>query len=435
MKATQLVELTEAVIKSKTNASLSRVQKIVLQECCQEQSQTYEQIALAVNYSPNYLKKKVIPSLWKTLSEVFSEKVTKANCRSILEKNVTILENLQSPEIPPDRPEGPLPLNSPFYIHRFDLEGWVCKELSMPGALLCLRGTSKIGKTSLLLRSLDSLEKRYKIICLSLNEISELGLSSTETFLRWLCANITQHFESKICLQEFWQDEIGALTNCSLYFKKYLLSCSQSPVIVALDKFERLFTHPTVMNDFLCLLQLWYEKAKSSLIWQKLRFILIYSTEEHLLLTTHKPLIKIVQILDIPSLNILQIQELANAYQLALTIPESEHLLCLTGGHSNIVQSFFYDAVRYPDAKKKSLSNFGVNLEFVNNHLQEKLYWLERDPNLITAYQKLINSNQSVVLTQEIAFKLQSLGLIYKYKNVVRITCELYREYFRARLT
>jgi len=330
MNISQLVELAEVAVSQKRGLALNHLQKVILQECCQHETKTYEQIASDHSYSPSYLKKKAIPLLWKTLSDTFEEKVTKANCRSVLEKNVTDLDNFSAPEVALERPDGPVPLGSPFYIPRVRWERLGCEELLEPGGLLCLQGASKVGKTSLLVRLLDRLETHgYRTVRLSLNRASTTVLSSVETFARWLCANITQQVDAEFRLQKFWHEEVGDLTNCSLYLQQYLLDRSPIPIVLAIDEFDRLFDRPTIADDFICLLRSWYEEAKDCRAWQKLRIVLVYSTESHLLLKTGKSPVNIGLTLDVPPLDTAQVRALAARHRFYLSASDVDRLQSL----------------------------------------------------------------------------------------------------------
>ncbi|MBP0020427.1 MAG: AAA-like domain-containing protein [Cyanobacteria bacterium SBLK] len=435
MNVTKLIEFAEVAVAYKMGFSLSHLQKVILQECCQNPTKTYEQIASELNYSPNYLKKKVIPLLWRILSETFGEKVTKANCYSVLEKNALVWESSPPTEMKLERADGPVPLGSPFYVRRPHLEQLGYEELLESGALLCLQGMSKVGKTSLLVRLLNDVEKEsYRTIRLSLNVASTQILSSVEKFVRWFCANITQQFENEIYLQEFWRDDVGALTNCSLYLKQYLLSRSPVPIVLALDEFDRLFAHPTIANDFLRLLRSWYEEGKDNPLWQKLRIVLVYSTEVHLLLKTSKTPIDIGSSLVVPPFNALQVRQLAGYHRLYLTSSEVDRLQSQLGGFPDLVRKVFYHAVRDDLDWSDLISNLASDRSIVSDRLHEKLHWLRTHPDLLAAYRQVLNSDRPLVLESQIAFQLQSLGLVNQQEDGIITSCELYRQYFRERL-
>ena len=435
MNATQLIDLIEVAVARKTGACLNHLQKVILQECCCNKPKTYEQIALELSYSPGYLKKKVIPSLWKMLSEVFGEKVTKANCRSVLEKNIVAWENPKPNKAILERPDGPVPLGSPFYVRRDRLERRGCEELLEPGALLCLQGPSKVGKTSLLVRLLDNVEKNgCRAVRLSLNRASTSVLSSTNKLARWLCANIARQLNVEARPNKFWHDEAGDLTNCSLYLKEQFLSRSSVPIVVALDEFDRLFAHPTIARDFLSLLRSLYEEAKDCSLWQKLRIVLVCSTEAYVWLDTYKSPIDMGLTLEVPPLNALQVRELAGFHPLHLTASELDRLHALLGGFPDLIRQVFYHMASGDLDRPELLSSLATDTGILSDRLHEKLHWLKTYPDLLAAYRQIVSSETPQTLEPQIAFQLQSLGLVRRHENGVTISCELYRQYFQERL-
>ncbi|WP_375495278.1 formylglycine-generating enzyme family protein [uncultured Nostoc sp.] len=91
-----LVEMVDEIIFTKTEKRLNDVEQLVIQGVLA--NQTYEQIAASadksVEYLPvttrtnlwKYLRNNVAPNLWKLLSTVFGEKVTKRNVKKVIEE-------------------------------------------------------------------------------------------------------------------------------------------------------------------------------------------------------------------------------------------------------------------------------------------------------------------------------------------------------------
>ncbi|MDX2272162.1 MAG: NB-ARC domain-containing protein [Cyanobacteriota bacterium] len=84
MEFQPLLEGTDEIVFHKVGRRLTPVEVATLRGSYNRQ--TYDQIAQESNYSPNYLKFDVAPKLWKLLSEVFGESVTKTNLQAVLER-------------------------------------------------------------------------------------------------------------------------------------------------------------------------------------------------------------------------------------------------------------------------------------------------------------------------------------------------------------
>jgi len=80
----EVIKVINATVLEKTNAPLSDPEKTVLRGSWQ--GETYEQIAHNSDYSLNYLKRDVGPNLWKRLSSVLEQEVSKANITTAIEQ-------------------------------------------------------------------------------------------------------------------------------------------------------------------------------------------------------------------------------------------------------------------------------------------------------------------------------------------------------------
>ena len=137
---------------------------------------TYNLVAEEAGYSPGYFTNVVAPELFRRLSEIIGQRVTKKNCRLLLEPYVAAWkipeETLPSPEpvslsvtpLPdcsPCFPNGAVALGSPFYIKRSAIEEQVYAEISKPGALVRIKAPQEMGKTSLLWGEVSSRTETY----------------------------------------------------------------------------------------------------------------------------------------------------------------------------------------------------------------------------------------------------------------------------------
>ena len=84
-----MIEFTDALVFAETGKHLSAAQRSLLQASWSRERQNYDQIADSFGYSAHYLRKHVGPQLWQLLSQIFDEKVTKLNCRMVIERQMT----------------------------------------------------------------------------------------------------------------------------------------------------------------------------------------------------------------------------------------------------------------------------------------------------------------------------------------------------------
>lgn len=187
------------------------------------QYQTYAQIAIEAGYSPGYFTTVVAPELYQRLAKIIGQRVTKKNCRRLLESYVcqetispvkaakqTTTEPKIDWSILPCYPSGSVPLNSPFYLKR-SCESRIDREIEKPGALIRIKAPREMGKTSLLLRNLDYAKQLgYQTVSLNLEQVENSILNNLNLFLRWLCANISRLLPRQPKLEEYWDEDLGS---------------------------------------------------------------------------------------------------------------------------------------------------------------------------------------------------------------------------------
>nr|WP_038088745.1 AAA-like domain-containing protein [Tolypothrix bouteillei] len=107
--------------------------------------------------------------------------------------------------------------------------------------------------------------------------------ASSDRFLRWFCTNVTQQLGLESRLNDYWEEDMGALINSTIYFQGYLLKELSHPMVLALDDIDQLFEYPEVSSDFFVLLRSWYEETKDISVWQKLRIGIAHAILEEFL--------------------------------------------------------------------------------------------------------------------------------------------------------
>ncbi|WDD36455.1 AAA-like domain-containing protein (plasmid) [Nostoc sp. UHCC 0926] len=433
----QIIECTETLINDKTGKSLSFIQKAVLSASLLDTKKSYGQIATENNYSENYIRQLVAPKLWQLLSITLGEKVNRTNCRAVLEQRLynssllTISQPTQMRQkINLEPPDGQVPLSSTLYIER-GLEQVCYQAILQPRAFIHIKAPRKMGKTSLMTRILAyGSSHGYHTVRLSLHRAETEVFSSLEKFLRWFCANVTHQLGIKSKLEEYWDEDMGDLMNCTIYFQGYVLQEINTPLILALDEVNKLFEYPQLTRDFLGLLRSWYEETRDISVWQKLRVLIVKSTDIYINLEINKSPFNIGLAIDLPAFTRLQLEDLAQRHRLQLTAFQFEQLIALTGGFPYLVRLAFYHSLQHQIPMDTLLQNATTNTGIFSEYLHNQLHSILQNPDLVDGFQQVISSTVPINLEQEVAFKLKSLGLIYLENQTATVSCGLYREYF-----
>jgi hypothetical protein len=253
--------------------------------------------------------------------------------------------------------------------------------------------------------------------------------ASSDRFLRWFCTNVTKQLGLESRLNDYWDEDMGALINSTIYFQGYILKEIFNPIVLALDGIDQLFQYPELAGDFFVLLRSWYEETKDTSVWQKLRVVMAHSVEVYIPLPTNRSPFNVGLAIELPTFNQEQVQDLAQRHELQLTKPELEQLMKLTGGFPYLIRLALYQSSRLNIPLKTLLQDATTDRGIYQQHLQYQRWIFQQHPELFDAFGQVLTA--PIQLNREVGFKLKSLGLVHLVENQAIVSCELYREYCR----
>ncbi|MCL2937979.1 MAG: AAA-like domain-containing protein [Trichodesmium sp. MAG_R02] len=410
------------------------------------QKQTYHQMAEKEGYSPSYVANVVAPELYRRVSEVTERRVTKKNCRAILESYFTGQSRLTPnpsgkpfPKVPvpslPGYPSGAVSLESAFYLKQPFLEQQIIKEITKPGGLVRIKAPQEMGKTSLLLRILNDCQKNfgYRIVSLDLLKVDQSIFENIHQFLRWLCVNCARKLGLQPNLDHYWDEDLGSKMSWTIYFEEYLLEEIDGPLVLALDELNQVFEHPKIAEDFLPLLRSCYEEAKKNPIWQDFRLIVVHSTEIYIPLQLEQSPFNIGLPIELEFFSQKQVEQLATKYQLySQDNEEIKQLMELVRGHPALIHLALYRISQKEITFKELLATAVTQTGIYAYHLQRHWLALKENPELAKAFKMVCEAAEAVFLEPTIAYKLNSIGLVNLVNNKGTVSCRLYKEYFQS---
>lgn len=210
-------------------------------------------------------------------------------------------------------------------------------------------------------------------------------------------------------------------------------------MVLALDEVDAVFEHPEIATDFFGMLRAWYEKSRygdaKSVLWQKLRLVLVHSTEVYVPLNLNQSPFNAGLSIELPNLNAEQVLDLAQRYGIEELETSADALLELTGGNPYLVQVGLHhlsaQIVSIEELVRTATTSDGV----YGNHLRNLLWDLQKYPELMAALKRVVLSATPVELEPIQAFKLQSKGLVRLQDPMISPSCQLYRKYFQQALS
>lgn len=339
-----------------------------------------------------------------------------------------------SPIADPELPQGQVRLDSQFYVERSPYEAQCYREIVQPGTLIRIKAPRQMGKTSLMSRILhQAREQGYRTVPLSFQHADRSVFESLDQLLQWLCTRVTRKLHLPHAVYERWSDTFGSKDNCTAYFEDCLLSTIDSPLVLALDEVDRVFQYHKIADDFFGLLRAWYEEAgygDGSGLWEKLRLIVVHSTEVYIPLDVNQSPFNVGLPIELSEFSAAQVHDLARRHGIHWQTEQVEQLMQLVGGHPYLVRVALYHIAQQQLTLPQLLETAPTEAGVYGDHLRRHLWNLQQHPELATALQRVVTSQQPVELTSVLAFKLHSLGLVQLRGNEVTSRFQLYQHYF-----
>ncbi|MBD1912578.1 MULTISPECIES: AAA-like domain-containing protein [unclassified Leptolyngbya] len=343
------------------------------------------------------------------------------------------------PVADPEVPQGQVRLDSPFYVERSPYEAQCYREIMEPGTLIRIKAPRQMGKTSLMSRILErSRERGLLTVPLSFQHADKAVFENLNHLLQWFCGRIARRLHLPYSVEHVWSDTYGSKDNCTAYFEDCLLSEIETPLVLALDEVDRVFQYPKIADDFFGLLRAWYEEAgygsSDSQLWEKLRLIVVHSTEVYIPLDVNQSPFNVGLPIELSEFSAAQVHDLSLRHGLNWSSREVEQLMQMVGGHPYLVRVALYHIAQQQLTLDKLLETAPTEAGVYGDHLRRHLWNLQNHPDLATAFQRVVTTDEPVELASMLAFKLHSLGLVELMGNEVISRFQLYQRYFRDRI-
>jgi hypothetical protein len=435
----EAIKTANHLLKSKFNKNLTDIEIVILKGSWQRED--YDMIAAKHQYATTYISQDVAPKLWKMLTDALGEKVKKTNFKEALKRyweNHILTANTNT-ESNNSSPQFAHTDNLNFYVERPPIESVCYEHIMQPGSLLRIKAPSLMGKTYLMTRVLNQLANQgYDTVQLTFKLADKsIHFTNLNKFLRWFCINISKELKIPHELDEYWDEEgMGSKVSCTTYFEEYLLTQSENPLVVCLDDVDLIFPYPEISEDFFGLLRSWYEKARSRKLWQKLRLVILHSTDVYIQLNINQSPFNVGLPIELPEFTKEQILEFVQKYGLALEQNFLESLIALVGGHLYLLELAFTHLKGHPEVKlEEILAAAPTEAGIYRNYLWEHWLNLQQHPQLAASFQQVIAADDFIQIEPLSAYQLHSMGLVKLSGNKVQPRCDLYRQYFGTRLS
>lgn len=338
-----------------------------------------------------------------------------------------------SPSLPLESPQGSVRIDSPYYITRKNEED-IIEHLNKPAALIRIRAPQQFGKTSLLHRLIDyAVKQEFSVIPIDFHEFTQDTLSDLTKLLYKFCLAFATNFSLESEFKEEWEEDEDKIQAATYFIEQEILRVQSKPILLAIDKADRLFEYRDVSENFFLLIRAWHQKGTNpakSHIWKKLRLVLSYSTDAHLAISNPNASPFNVGVeRSLKPFTKEEVKHLLNIHQLSWSADHLDEMMNLLGGQPYLVRKALYllknESYSIDSLTAKAAQMAGP----FSDHLRHHLYNIQDNEQVKTELKNILYEGKCK--NAIIAGLLESAGLITGLHPTYKMTNELYAKFFK----
>lgn len=331
-----------------------------------------------------------------------------------------------------EMPEGTMDLESQFYVERAG-DAIALETVRRQGVTLTIKAPRQMGKSSLLIRSMEVARKAGKRVAfLDFQLFDKTALTDGDRFFQQFCAWLTDELELTDRVEEYWSSPLGNSQRCTRYMQRYLLKEVDSPLLLAMDEVESVFD-TDFRSDFFSMLRSWHNNRATTPIWKQLDLALVTSTEPYQLIADlNQSPFNVGQVIELTDFPPEQVADLNQRHGNPLNVAEVQQLISLLNGHPYLVRRALYLVA------SGQLSVAGLFADAVadrgpfGDHLRHHLFRMNDKADLIQGMLQVIRNR--TCSDERVFFRLRGAGLVQREGKTVLPRCQLYADYFQEHL-
>ena len=340
----------------------------------------------------------------------------------------------ETPPIALEYPSGAVRLSDAFYIERQSDQD-VRYEIVHPGRTITMTGPRQVGKTSLLIRAVQTAMQAHKaqVVYLDLQTVRQETLVEQDLFFQELASFIVDELDLELeTVEKVWESRLAPGRKLTKLMDQIVLSTSEQPLILALDEVDRLLL-TDFHADFFSLLRSWHNLRSRNPRWEQFTLLMAISTEPYLLIDDmQQSPFNVGLMLYLDDFDEEQVRTLNGRYQSPLSDQEISQLYQLLNGHPYLTRVAFYAIAKDDLTLAELLATVGHENNPFTPHLRYQRQLVASVPELREALRQVLRDNQC---RDELArYRLLKAGLIKQKGTTVSYRCDLYREYFAKAL-
>lgn len=330
--------------------------------------------------------------------------------------------------------EGTMNPESKLYVER-GCDAIAQSTIQRQGVTLTIKGPRQMGKSSLLMQTIDAAMKAGKqVVFLDFQLFDQDVLKSAESFYPQFCRSMTEQLGLPDRVADYWAGSSGNIQRCTRYMQTHVLQEVGSPLVLAMDEVDRMFD-ADYRSDFFSMLRSWHNNRAlpMSRIWKQFDLALVTATEPyHLIANLNQSPFNVGEVLLLTDFDSAQVTDLNQRHGNPLTPAEEQALMALLNGHPYLVRRSLYLVASQQMSVAALFEQAGTDDGPFGDHLRYHLFRIYDKQDLAQGLLQVIRARTCP--DERIARLLNAAGLVRRDNEQVVPRCQLYADYFRRHL-
>jgi hypothetical protein len=321
--------------------------------------------------------------------------------------------------------------DSAFYVVR-EADRIARAEIGRQGVTITIKGPRQVGKSSLLEKVVvEALAAKKTVIFLDFQQLDAAALREPDRFYPQFCHWVWR--ESRLASKPSVYDDphLGHVLRTT-YFMQELITSLGSPLVLAMDEVERLFTSE-FRSDFFGMLRAWHNVRRRNSPWRLLDIVLVTSTEPYLFIENeNQSPFNVGEVIELGDFQRSDVSVLNDRHGRPLDGKDEERLVGLIGAHPYLLRKAFFLVASGRVTAPRLFATADDDYGPFGDHLRTLLFHLHDKRELVEGMRQVIRHGHCP--NDGIFHRLYGAGMVRREGNGIVPRCRLYADFFKRRL-
>jgi hypothetical protein len=338
-----------------------------------------------------------------------------------------------SQPLPWAEPEPPEQVDalSAFYVER-PSDTIALRSIQGQGVTLTIKGPGQVGKTSLLTRISSAARQCGKrVATVDLQILNPRTFQDGQQFFKTLCDVVSSQLGVEPCADAFW-GHLGDSYTCTRYFEQHLLQYMSAPLVLTIDKLDRI-PNAALRADLFAMLRAWATNRATNALWSQLDLVLATSIDpRHLAHSSYQSPFNSTETIVLDDFTPAQVGDLNERHGRPFAAAQERALVVLLNGHPYLTRRALYLVAAGHYTAADLLARAHEDDGPFGEHLRLQLFKLYRQERHAVALRQILL--QGNCADEPACQNLHSAGLVRRDCQRTLPRCRLYSHYFRTHL-